>query len=101
MGACGSDVDMGALGVLVAEPLERFLDLEGALPFPENHFAAVAPHAKVEAPATAQSRFHLGEGEPVSPGVPVRRTLLPGSCRSISERKDRSGGQYRSSKCQS
>jgi hypothetical protein len=30
---------MSALGIVVTEPLYSCLDLEGALPFPQNHLA--------------------------------------------------------------
>jgi hypothetical protein len=39
-----------------------------------------------------QSRFHLAKGNPHRLAFPFDG--LPGSCRSISERKDRSGAQY-------
>src|SRR5713101_10026754 len=45
---CGTDVNMRALGVFVTEPLDGCLDLEGALPFPENHLAGVASDAEVK-----------------------------------------------------
>jgi hypothetical protein len=61
---------MRALGVFVTEPVNGRLDLEGALPFPENHLAGVAPDAEVEAlsnpsreaaraPAAPRSRLFL------------------------------------------
>ena len=44
--ARGPDVDMSALRVLVAKPLDRLLDLDGALPFLQNHFTGVTPDAE-------------------------------------------------------
>src|SRR5271154_1961368 len=49
MRPCGPDIDMRALAVLMAEPFDRFFDLDGALPFPQDHLAGFAPNAEVEA----------------------------------------------------
>src|SRR6266851_5339347 len=53
----GPDVDMRVLGVLVAKPLDRLLDLDGALPFSENHLASVAPDAEVKALAAHRTKL--------------------------------------------
>src|SRR5713226_3870306 len=45
----GPDIDMRALAVLVTQPFDCLLDLDGALPFSENHLAGVAPDAKIKA----------------------------------------------------
>ncbi len=44
----GPHVNMSALGVLVSKPLDRPLDLDGALPFSQNHFTGIAPDAEFE-----------------------------------------------------
>jgi hypothetical protein len=54
---------MRALGVFVTEPLDGCLDLEGALPFSENHLAGVAPDAKIK--ALAPHRTKMGAHQPL------------------------------------
>src|SRR5216684_4353798 len=48
MNACRPDVDMSTLGIFVTKPLDGCLDIESALPFPQNHFAGVALDAEVK-----------------------------------------------------
>src|SRR6266851_9893590 len=55
---CGTDVNMRALGVFVTEPLDGCLDLEGALPFPENHLAGVASDAEVKTLAAHRAELY-------------------------------------------
>ena len=45
----GPDVDMSAVYVFMTKPLDRLLDVDGTLPFPQNHFTSVAPDAEFEA----------------------------------------------------
>ena len=52
------DVDMSAVRVLVAKPLDRLLDLDGALPFPQNHFTGIAPDAEFEALAAHRAKLY-------------------------------------------
>src|SRR5713101_3596782 len=59
----GTDVNMRALGVFVTQPLDGCLDLEGALPFPENHLAGVAPDTEIKALATHRAK--LGAHQPL------------------------------------
>ena len=44
----GPDIDMRALAVLVTQPFDCLLDLDGALPFSQNHFTGIAPDAEFE-----------------------------------------------------
>src|SRR5882757_2515039 len=39
MHPCGPDINVRALAVLVAQPFDCLLDLDEALPFPEDHLA--------------------------------------------------------------
>jgi hypothetical protein len=57
MKACRPNVDMSALGIFVTKPLDGCLDIESALPFPQNHLADVALNAKVEAFTTHCSQL--------------------------------------------
>ena len=57
MKACRPDVDMRALGIFVTKPLDGCLDIESALPFPQNHLADVTLNAKVEAFTTHCSQL--------------------------------------------
>src|SRR5713226_268467 len=59
----GPDINMRALAVLVTQPFDCLLDLDGALPFPENHLAGVAPDAKIK--ALAAHRAKLGAHQPL------------------------------------
>src|SRR5260370_20671502 len=59
----GPDIDMRALAVLVTQPFDCLLDLDGALPFSENHLAGVAPDAKIK--ALAPHRAKLGAHQPL------------------------------------
>jgi hypothetical protein len=54
---------VSAFGVLVAQPLDRLFDFDGALPFPEDHLAGVALDAEVEALATHRAK--LGAHQPL------------------------------------
>jgi hypothetical protein len=49
---------VGTQGDLVTKPLDRFHDLNGALPFRENHFAGVVPDPEVEALAAYRAKLH-------------------------------------------
>jgi hypothetical protein len=50
--AGGPNIDVGTLAILVTQPLDRFLDLESALPFPENHLTAIAAYTEIKTLAT-------------------------------------------------
>jgi hypothetical protein len=54
---------MRTFAVLVTQPFDCFLDLDGALPFSENHLAGVAPDAKIK--ALAAHRAKLGAHQPL------------------------------------
>ncbi len=56
--ARGPDVDMSALRVLVPKPPDSLLDLDGALPFPQNHFTGVPPDAEFEALAPHRPQLY-------------------------------------------
>jgi len=43
---------MRVFAVLVAKPFDCLLDLEGALPFPEDHLVGAAPDTEIKALAT-------------------------------------------------
>jgi hypothetical protein len=51
------DIDMAALRVFVAEPLDGCLDLAGTLPFPQNHLAGVTLYANVETLAAHRAKL--------------------------------------------
>src|SRR5713101_5700130 len=55
--ACRPDINMRALAVLVAQPFDCLLDLDGALPFSENHVAGFATDAKIKALATHRAQL--------------------------------------------
>ena len=50
--------DVVSLGILVAEPFDRLLDLDGALPFSEDHFASVALDTEVKPLAVHCAELH-------------------------------------------
>jgi len=56
---CGPDVNMSAFRVFVAEPLDRLFNLDGVLPFPQNHLAGVALDADIEALAAHRAVVRL------------------------------------------
>jgi hypothetical protein len=58
MGACGSNIDVSALGVLVAQPLDRLFDMDCALTLSQNHFASIALDADIEALAAHRMKLY-------------------------------------------
>ena len=48
---------MSALGIFVTKPLEGCLDIESALPFPQNYLAAVALDTDVETTAAYSAQL--------------------------------------------
>jgi hypothetical protein len=65
---------MRALGVLVPEPLDRVLDVDGTLLFSQNHFTGVAPDAEFE--ALAAHRAKLDPHQPLDDYGRFRAALL-------------------------
>ena len=55
--ACRPDVNMSALGIFVTKPLDGCLDIDSALPFPQNHLAAVALDTDVETTAAFSAQL--------------------------------------------
>jgi hypothetical protein len=58
-----ADVDVRTFSVLVAQPFDRLLDLDRALPLSENHLAGVAPDANIE--DLAAHRAQLDSHQPL------------------------------------
>ena len=57
MGACRPNVDVSALGVLVTQPLDGLFDIDGGLPFSQEHLAGVTFDADIEALAAHRAKL--------------------------------------------
>ena len=56
--ACRSNIDVSAFGILMAQPLDCFFDLDGVLTFSQDHFAAIALDADFETLTTHGAQLY-------------------------------------------